>query len=73
MNFDFIQILKYILEAKSEHSDRVPHSAASDLGLHCLPMSHKKDARLKWINSYVWGPAKNKVHFEFTYMYSFLT
>ena len=25
---------------------------ASDLGLHCLPMSHKKDTRLIW--------AKNK-------------
>ena len=24
--------------------------AASDLGLHCLPMSHKKDARLIYIN-----------------------
>ena len=24
----------------------MPHSAASDLGHHCLPMSHKKDARL---------------------------
>ena len=23
---------------------------ASDLGLHCLPMSHKKDARLIWVN-----------------------
>ena len=21
----------------------------SDLGLHCLPMSHKKDARLIWV------------------------
>ena len=28
----------------------MPHSAASDLGLHCLPMSHKKNARLKWVN-----------------------
>ena len=28
----------------------MPHSAASDLGLHCLSMSHKKDARLKWVN-----------------------
>ena len=27
----------------------MPHSAASDLGLHCLPMSHKKDARLIWV------------------------
>ena len=25
------------------------HSVASDLGLHCLPMSHKKDARLKLV------------------------
>ena len=28
----------------------MPHSAASDLGLHCLPMSHKKDARLIWVS-----------------------
>ena len=26
--------------------DGTPHSAASHLGLYCLPMSHKKDARL---------------------------
>ena len=26
----------------------MPRSVASDLGLHCLPMSHKKDARLIW-------------------------
>ena len=25
--------------------------AASDLGLHCLPMSHKKDARLICVNT----------------------
>ena len=25
------------------------HSVASDLGLHCLPLSHKKDARLIWV------------------------
>ena len=24
------------------------HSVASDLGLHCSPMPHKKDARLIW-------------------------
>ena len=23
---------------------------ASDLGLHCLPMPHKKNARLIWVN-----------------------
>ena len=27
----------------------MPHSAASDLGLHCLPMSLLWDARLKWV------------------------
>ena len=25
-------------------------SAASDLGLYCFPMYHKKDARLIWVN-----------------------
>ena len=24
---------------------------ASDLGLHCLPMSHKKDARHIWVKN----------------------
>ena len=27
--------------------------AASDLGLHCLPMYHKKGARLIWINVFL--------------------
>ena len=27
----------------------MPHFGASDLRLHCLPMSHKKDARLIWV------------------------
>ena len=29
--------------------DQMRHSAASDLGLHCLPMSHLWDAKLKWV------------------------
>ena len=29
---------------------RRTHNAASDLSLHCLPMSYKKDARLTWIS-----------------------
>ena len=29
--------------------DQMPHTVASDLGMHCLPMSHKKDARLIWV------------------------
>ena len=28
-----------VLNASSVDSDQVPHSAVSDLGLHCLPMS----------------------------------
>ena len=34
-------------EANRIAPDGTPHSAASHLGLYCLPMSHKKDARLK--------------------------
>ena len=29
--------------------DVMPHSAASHMGLYCLPISYKKDARLKKI------------------------
>ena len=32
--------------ANSEDPDQTPRSAASDLGLHCLPLSQKWDARL---------------------------
>ena len=32
--------------------DGTPHFAASYLGLFCLPMSHKKDARLIWVNAF---------------------
>ena len=28
---------------------QTPRSVASDLGLHCLSMSHKKDARRIWV------------------------
>ena len=28
----------------------MPQNAASGLGLHCLDISHKKDARLIWVN-----------------------
>ena len=30
--------------------DGMPHSAASHLGLFCLPMSHNRDARLILVN-----------------------
>ena len=35
--------------ANSEDFDKAPRSAAPDLGLHCLPMSQKWDARLIWV------------------------
>ena len=31
--------------------DQTPRFEASGLVLHCLPMSHKKDARVIWANS----------------------
>ena len=38
-----------ILNANRVNPDQTLHSAASDLGLHCLRMSHLWDARLKWV------------------------
>ena len=34
------------MKANSGDPDQTPRSVASDLGLHCLPISHKRDARL---------------------------
>ena len=34
----------------------MPHFAASDLVLHCLPMSHKKDAWLIWVKDFTYIP-----------------
>ena len=36
--------------ANSGEPDQTPHIAASDLILHCLLMSHKKNARLIGVN-----------------------
>ena len=37
------------LNANTVDPDQMPRSAASDLGLHCLPMFLLWDARLKWV------------------------
>ena len=37
----------------SVYPDQTPQDAASDLGLHCLPMSFLGDARRKWVNDKV--------------------
>ena len=44
-NFDRI-FCKHTVETDP---DQTAHSAVSDLGLHCLPMSHKKDTKLIWV------------------------
>ena len=37
------------MQANRGDPDQTLHSVASDLGLHNLPMSHKKDARHIWV------------------------
>ena len=46
--FIFIQILEYTSVSKQWRPDQTPRFVSSDLVLHCLPMSHEKDARLIW-------------------------
>ena len=43
-----------MLLANSGDPDQMPRSAASDLGLHCLFKSHKKDARRIWVSYFSW-------------------
>ena len=50
-NFPFLfHFLMKIMSANRIAPDGWPRFAASHLGLFCLPMSHKKDARLIWVN-----------------------
>ena len=37
------------LFANSEDPDQMPHSAASDLGLHCLPITLLRVSQLQWV------------------------
>ena len=39
------------LFANSRDPDQTPRSAASDLGLHCLPVTLLRVSRLQWVNS----------------------
>ena len=41
----FIQSFYEFLQGNRRAQDGTPHSVVSNLGLYCLPMSHKKDAR----------------------------
>ena len=40
------------LFGNSGEPDQMPHSAASDLGLHCLPVILLGVSRLHWVNKY---------------------
>ena len=44
----FSHFIQNLLQANSGEPDQTPRSAASNLVLHCLSMSLKKDAWLKW-------------------------
>ena len=51
-SINFIEIP--VFKANSVDPDQTPRSAASDLGLHCLPMSLLWDTRHKYVN-YIWN------------------
>ena len=38
------------LFVNSGDPDQTPHSVASDLGLHCLPITLLQVSRLQWVN-----------------------
>ena len=38
------------LFANSGDPDQTLHSAASDLGLHCLPLTLSRVSQLQWVN-----------------------
>ena len=40
----------HVFNANSVDPDQTPLSAASDLGLYCLQISHLWDSRHKWVN-----------------------
>ena len=42
-----------VVNANCVDPDQTPRSAAYDLGLHCLPMSHLWDARHKLVNTVI--------------------
>ena len=39
------------LFANNGDSDQTSHSVASDLGLHCLPITLLEVSRLQWVNN----------------------
>ena len=42
------------LFANSGNPDQMPPSVASNLGLHCLPVTHLGVSSLQWVNVHIW-------------------
>ena len=57
VNF-FLLLISFVeipaFNANSVDLDQMPHSAAFDLGLHCLPITLLGVSRLKWVNTVYW-------------------
>ena len=49
------------LFAKSGDPDQTPRSVASDLGLHCLPITLLRVSRLQWVKTSTFLTAKMTV------------
>ena len=60
-HFYFIFREKHVSKQKSPSGKQC--FAASHLGIFCLPMSHKKDARLLWVK-HVMNSADPQIHSE---------
>ena len=41
--------------------DQTPRSAASDLGLHCLPLTHLGISRLQWVKYFSYFSTKTSL------------
>ena len=51
MSFRYTKRKMAKLFANSRGPDQMPRAAASDLGLHCLPIIHLEVSRLQWIKN----------------------
>ena len=62
------------LFANSGDLDQMPHSAESDMGLHCLPSTHLRVSRLQWVNgqSHERRGSQYSHHFNIAFFFFFL-
>ena len=52
MRFRYSYRKKAKIFANSGDPDQTPRSVASDLGLHCLQITHLGISRLQWVNAF---------------------